>query len=143
MTRTLLLAALALACVASPAFALGVMPGQAAPASGFSILMPAAIPLIVIGALLIPTKRATDAALFAMSIGLLVLTASGALAAELGTIGDKAVILPWGDWLVALAVSLREPILTILVPIIAAYLIQAIRKVYPWAALFLSQRGLR
>ncbi|UYW24870.1 hypothetical protein OKC48_16485 [Methylorubrum extorquens] len=66
--------------------------------------------------------------------------ASPALATELGTIGDKAVILPWGDWLVALAVSLREPILTILLPIIAAYIIQAIRKVYPWAALFLSQR---
>ncbi|CAO4194780.1 hypothetical protein [Methylorubrum extorquens] len=66
--------------------------------------------------------------------------ASPALAAEFGTIGDKAVILPWGDWLVALAVSLREPILTILLPIIAAYIIQAIRKAYPWAALFLSQR---
>jgi hypothetical protein len=66
--------------------------------------------------------------------------ASPAFAAELSTIGDKAVILPWGDWLVALAVSLREPILTILLPIIAAYIIQAIRKVYPWAALLLSQR---
>ncbi|MGW9822543.1 hypothetical protein ACUXK4_005139 [Methylorubrum extorquens] len=66
--------------------------------------------------------------------------ASAALAAEVATVGDKAVTLPWGDWLVALAVSLREPILTILLPIIAAYVIQAIRKVYPWAALFLSQR---
>ncbi|CAO4140651.1 hypothetical protein LPLAFNJD_LOCUS745 [Methylorubrum aminovorans] len=81
MTRMLLLAALALACVASPAFA-----------------------------------------------------------AEVATVGDKAVILPWGDWLVALAVSLREPILTILLPIVAAYVIQAIRKVYPMAALFLTQR---
>ncbi|GMA74357.1 hypothetical protein GCM10025880_07740 [Methylorubrum aminovorans] len=81
MTRMLLLAALALACVASPAFS-----------------------------------------------------------AEVATVGDKAVILPWGDWLVALAVSLREPILTILIPIIAGYVIQAIRKVYPWATLFLSQR---
>lgn len=66
--------------------------------------------------------------------------ASPALAAEVATVGDKAVIVPWGDWLVALAVSLREPILTILIPIIAGYAIQAIRKVYPWAALFLSQR---
>lgn len=63
-----------------------------------------------------------------------------AFAAELGTIGDRAVILPWGDWLVALAVSLREPILTIFLPIVAAYIIQAIRKVYPMAALFLTQR---
>lgn len=50
------------------------------------------------------------------------------------------MLIPWGDWLVALAISLREPILTILLPIIAGYIIQAIRKVYPWAALFLSQR---
>ncbi|GEL44633.1 hypothetical protein MEX01_52240 [Methylorubrum extorquens] len=136
----ILLAALALACVACPAFAIGVLPGQPGPAAGFTFLMPAAIALIAIGVLVVPTRRATGAALFAMSVGLLVLTASGALAAELGTIGDKAVILPWGDWLVALAVSLREPILTILLPIIAAYVIQAIRKVYPWVALFLSQR---
>jgi hypothetical protein len=65
---------------------------------------------------------------------------SSALAAEVATVGDKALIVPWGDWLVALAVSLREPILTILIPIIAGYVIQAIRKVYPWATLFLSQR---
>lgn len=65
---------------------------------------------------------------------------SPALAAEVATIGDKPVLIPWGDWLVALAVSLREPIQTVLIPIIAAYVIQAIRKVYPWAALFLSQR---
>jgi len=140
MTRMLPLAALALACAASPAIALGVVPGQPGPAFGFSLLMPATITLIAIGALLIPTGRATGAALFAMSVGLPVLTASGALAAEVATVGDKAVIVPWGDWLVALAVSLREPILTILIPIIAGYAIQAIRKVYPWAALFLSQR---
>ncbi|MBB2961192.1 hypothetical protein [Methylobacterium sp. R2-1] len=66
--------------------------------------------------------------------------ASPALAAEVATVGDKPVLIPWGDWLVALAVSLREPILTILLPIIAAYIIQAIRKVYPWAALFLTQK---
>ncbi|OHV17191.1 hypothetical protein BK022_07165 [Methylorubrum extorquens] len=74
------------------------------------------------------------------AFGVFVAMTGASIAAELGTIGDKAVILPWGDWLVALAVSLREPILTILLPIIAAYIIQAIRKVYPWAALFLSQR---
>ena len=65
---------------------------------------------------------------------------SSALSAEVATVGDKPVLIPWGDWLVALTVSLREPILTILLPIIAGYIIHAIRKVYPWAALFLSQR---
>ncbi|CAO4134717.1 hypothetical protein OFEAOIEE_LOCUS2453 [Methylorubrum extorquens] len=65
---------------------------------------------------------------------------SPALAIEVAVVGDKAVILHWGDWLVAPAVLLREPILTILLPIIAASIARAIRKVYPWAALFLSQR---
>lgn len=39
---------------------------------------------------------------------------SPALATEVAIVGDKAVILPWGDWLVAPAVSLHEPIMTIL-----------------------------
>ncbi len=66
--------------------------------------------------------------------------ASPVFAAEVATVGDRAVVVPWGDWLVALALSLREPVPTILLPIIAAYIIQAVRKVYPRAALFLSQR---
>lgn len=63
-----------------------------------------------------------------------------ALAAEVATVGDKAVILPWGDWLVALAVSLREPILTILIPLVGGYIVAAIRKNYPMAALLLTQK---
>lgn len=69
----------------------------------------------------------------------MVLIAVPCFAAEIVTVGDKAVILPQGDWLVALAVSLREPIRTILIPLIAGYAIQPIRKIDPWAALFMSQ----
>nr|WP_245438965.1 hypothetical protein [Methylorubrum zatmanii] len=65
---------------------------------------------------------------------------SPALAIEVAVVGDKAVILPRGDWLVALALSLCDPVLTIFSPIIAASITRATRKVYPWAALFLSQR---
>ncbi|CAO4151844.1 hypothetical protein DHODJN_17575 [Methylorubrum extorquens] len=65
---------------------------------------------------------------------------SPALAIEVAGVGDKAVILPRGDWLVALAVSLRDPIVMIFLPIIATSIARAIRKVYPWAALSLSQR---
>lgn len=135
MTRMLLLAALALACV-GVAIALtagaGVVPVSFAPVIGLCFV--AAGALFLVG---VAPRRPLPLALAGL-IGVLWL--GSAFAAELGTIGDKAVILPWGDWLVALAVSLREPILTILLPIIAAYIIQAIRKVYPWAALFLSQR---
>ncbi|MCG5249657.1 hypothetical protein [Methylorubrum extorquens] len=53
--------------------------------------------------------------------------ASPAFAAEVATVSDKPVLIPWGDWPVPLAVSQREPILTVILPIIAAYVIQAIR----------------
>ncbi|WP_455987527.1 hypothetical protein [Methylorubrum extorquens] len=86
------------------------------------------------------TRITTTIRMLLLAALALACVASPAMAAEVATVGGKAVILPWGDWLVALAVSLREPILTILLPIIAAYIIQAIRRVYPWAALFLSQR---
>ncbi|WP_232629173.1 hypothetical protein [Methylobacterium sp. Leaf118] len=65
---------------------------------------------------------------------------SPALAETVTVNGQPVVVLPWGDYIAALAVALREPILTILLPIVAGYVIQAIRRVYPWAALFLSQR---
>lgn len=70
MTRMLLLAALALACVASPAFA-----------------------------------------------------------AEIATVGDKAVILPYGQWITAIAQTATE----ILIPVIVAALGIAARKL-PWLA---------
>lgn len=148
MTRMLLLAALALAC--------------AALALGFLVLfLPAAWQVRIYGAadmveffaavgllistawicVTVPSMRLRDrCAAIAAAALVVILSPWPALAAEVATVGDKAVIVPWGDWLVALAVSLREPILTILIPIIAGYVIQAIRKVYPWATLFLSQK---
>ena len=141
MTRVLLLAALALACVASPAFAMAYPPGQEGAAVGLSrgLLLQSALALTV--ALALATAyRVGVVGVIAAALTALVFSSGYGFAAEVATVGDKAVILPWGDWLVALAVSLREPILTVLLPIIAAYIIQAIRKVYPWAALFLTQR---
>lgn len=128
MTRVLLLAALALACVASPALAFELVPGP--PRSGGTISL--------LGAAISVCRARLGLAMSAF--GVFVAMTGASIAAEVATVGDKAVILPWGDWLVALAVSLREPILTVLIPIIAGYAIQAIRRVYPWAALFLSQR---
>ncbi len=150
MTRVLLLAALALACVTSPAMA-GTHSVGLRLWSGTAMGYQLALAMIVIGAQndcfrgrlrrsFQPRQERGWALMFAAVAVMLVIGTPVAFAAELGTIGDKAVILPWGDWLVALAVSLREPILTILIPIIAGYVIQAIRKVYPWATLFLSQR---
>ena len=69
-------------------------------------------------------------AAFANVVGALTVLGSSAFAAKVATIGDKAVILPWGDCLVALAVSQREPILIILIAIVTGYAIQAIRKLH-------------
>ena len=135
MTRMLLLAALALACVASPALAFELVPGPSR-SGGTISLVGGTVSLF--GAAI--SMRRARLGLAVSAFGVFVAMTGASIAAEIATVGDKAVILPWGDWLVALAVSLREPILTILIPIIAGYAIQAIRKVYPWAALFLSQR---
>ncbi|CAO4134672.1 hypothetical protein [Methylorubrum extorquens] len=141
MTRMLLLAALALACVASPAFAMAYPPGQEGAAFGLSrgLLVLSAV-VLTVALLFAVARRLGFVGIIAAALAALALSTGGVFAAEVAILGDKPVLIPWGDWLVALAVSLREPILTVLLPIIAAYVIQAIRKVYPWAALFLSQR---
>lgn len=136
MTRMLLLAALALACVASPAMALSEGLKGASGTGGAAVVISS---LFTLASIFIHQVRRV-LALWLAAAGALLAAGGFAYAAEVATVGDKAVIVPWGDWLVALAVSLREPLLTILVPIIAGYVIQAIRKVYPWAALFLSQK---
>lgn len=65
---------------------------------------------------------------------------SPAMALDAVEKGDKLVIVPWGDWLVAIAQTAVQVMLPILLPIIAAYIIQAIRKVHPWAAMLLTQK---
>lgn len=56
--------------------------------------------------------------------------------------GRAAVIVRWGDWLVTVAQASVQILLPVLLPLVAAYIIAAIRKVSPWAALFLSQRRI-
>lgn len=63
-------------------------------------------------------------------------------AAEVVTAGDTLVIVPWGTWVVAIAQSSVQVMLPILLPILAGYVIRAISKVYPWAALVLSQKRI-
>jgi hypothetical protein len=53
--------------------------------------------------------------------------ASPASAAEIGTVGDTAVILPYGQWITAIAQTATE----ILIPLIVAALGIAARKL-PW-----------
>ncbi|WP_246750985.1 hypothetical protein [Methylorubrum rhodesianum] len=88
-----------------------------------------------------PTIRITIMTRVLLLVALaLACVTSPVLAAEVAIVVDKAVIVLWGDWLIALAVSLCKSILSIHIPIIAGYAIKAIRRVYPWATLFLSRR---
>ncbi|MCC0808426.1 hypothetical protein FPV16_19790 [Methylobacterium sp. W2] len=52
------------------------------------------------------------------------------------TVPTTAVILPYGEWLLAAA----NLFTAVIVPVLGGFLIQAVTKVYPWAALFLTQK---
>lgn len=54
----------------------------------------------------------------------------------LAPIAPGTVILPYGEWFVAAANTAAS----ILIPALVAFLIKAVTSVYPWAALFLTQR---
>lgn len=78
----------------------------------------------------------------AIPAAVVVVWGSSAFAAEVREVGDTAVIVPWGDYLVATAQMAVQIMLPVILPIVAGYAIQAIRRVYPWAALFLTQARL-
>lgn len=61
-----------------------------------------------------------------------------AFAAEIRTVGDTAIILPWGDYLVALA----QMAVQIILPVIAGAILKAIFSVYPWMQMVLTQARL-
>ncbi len=194
------LAALALACVCSPAMALGLIPGQPGrgPAIGFLAIVAPASAMLGVGVILRKVGHARWSALFAMAVGsltlmgsaafagagpiaemlpvggnpahglafgllligalalaggvclaarvrlpilgllvaaLIAVVAAPALAAELATTDATRVTLSAAPWIELV----REIVITAVIPAVAAYAIQAIRKVYPWAALFLTQ----
>ncbi|WP_244478855.1 hypothetical protein [Methylobacterium sp. Leaf106] len=132
------LAALAFACAVSPTFAMGHidLPASYPPSSSYAnaaILGSVGAILFMVVAVFAKHARAT-AAMACLSMMLL----SGvALAAEVvATVPTTAVILPYGEWLLAAA----NLFTAVIVPVLGGFLIQAVTKVYPWAALFLTQK---
>jgi len=127
MTRMLLLAALALDCVSSPAFAMAYPPEQGAAAVGLSrsLLFLAALARSV--ALALATRRFGVIGTIGAALAALMLSAEGAFAAEIGAVGDTAVILPYGHWITVIAQTATET----LIPITVAALGIAARKL-PW-----------
>ncbi|GJD88158.1 hypothetical protein BHAOGJBA_1671 [Methylobacterium hispanicum] len=57
-----------------------------------------------------------------------------AFAAEVATVGDTAVIVPWGQWVVAIAQTVTE----ILVPILVAGIGTILAKLFPPARMLLT-----
>ncbi|MEN3234203.1 hypothetical protein PUR29_11400 [Methylobacterium ajmalii] len=132
-------AALALACVCSPTMAgagpiAEMLPVGGNPAHGL------AFGLLLIGALALAgglclAARARLPILGILVAALIAVIAGPALAAEVATADATHVTLSAAPWIELV----REIVITAVIPAVAAYLIQAIRKVYPWAALFLTQ----
>lgn len=135
----ILLAALALACACSPAMASAVPVAEMLPAVGnpahglaFGLLLLGALALTVAACL---TGRARLPILGFLVAALIAVVAGPAIAAEVATTDTTSVTLSAAPWIALL----QEIVITAVIPAVAAYAIQAIRKVYPWAALFLTQ----
>ncbi|WP_058619258.1 hypothetical protein [Methylobacterium indicum] len=133
------LAALALACVCSPAMAGAGPVAEMLPVSSnlshglaFGLLLFGTLALAVAVCL---AARARLPILGILTAALIAVIAEPALAAELATADTTRVTLSAAPWIELV----REIVITAVIPAVAAYLIQAIRKVYPWAALFLTQ----
>jgi hypothetical protein len=140
MTRMLLLAALALACVLplSPAFSMAYPPEWGSPgdpAGRFTIAALAGLAFFAAAALasLVFTRgrlgRFRAAGPVAVAVLLVCLTAP-AFAAD-----DATVTISAGPWIE----MVREILLTIVIPVISYYVVQAVRKNSTIGALFLTQ----
>jgi hypothetical protein len=83
--------------------------------------------MLLLAALALATRRFGVIGIIGAALAALVLSAEGGFAAEIGAVGDTAVILPYGQWITVFAQTATE----ILIPIIVAALGIAARKL-PW-----------
>ncbi|BAQ44414.1 hypothetical protein [Methylobacterium aquaticum] len=133
-------AALALACVCSPAMAGTLGLGEASAlhhyAARGSLIFAGIFAVLIIAAHVRGRVPAPDARIWLIPLAFMMTTPFGpAIAAEVATADTTRVTLSAAPWIELV----REIVITAVIPAVAAYLIQAIRKVYPWAALFLTQ----
>lgn len=146
MTRVLP-AALAFACVCSPAVAGATRTFQAegvafAPAATFGHgLLVLGLGCLMLSLLLLGVfrfagllRRIGATAVFVVAF--IVIGRHAALAQE---VASPHVDLPWGDWITAAL----QPAAAILVPIAAAAITAGVAKVSPWAALVLSRQRVQ
>jgi hypothetical protein len=149
-----MLAALALACVCSPAMALGIAPDRINPImndpmmrfAGFGFGALFLTMLVILVREFREDARTIGGAVFTLVMGLMLVLSTGACFAADGLMNtpyvapivvtpSTSVTLTAAPWIELL----REIIITAVIPAVSAVLIRAILKVYPWAALFLTQ----
>lgn len=64
---------------------------------------------------------------------------AAAFAAEVVAVpAAPAVVLPWGDWIVAIG----QAVTAVLLPVLVGLISRAVYQVAPWAMLFLTQRRI-
>jgi hypothetical protein len=124
MPRTLL-AALALACVCSPAMAGTLGLGEPSVlyhyASSASLVFAIAFGILIVLAHMLKRVPPPDARIWLFPLAFMATMMVGpALAAEVATVGNTATILPWGAWLVAAMETIREPLVNIVIVIVTA-----------------------
>ena len=150
MTRKALLAALALACVASPALA-GANPVCSHPECphGASFALSLFTGSVILGALtalvalaIVAMRRLPVGRVLGLvgALAVLSLVAGPVLAAEVVTApaAPTAVVLPWGDWIVAIG----QAATAVLLPVLVGLISKAVYQVAPWAMLFLTQKRI-
>lgn len=136
------LAALALACVCSPAMAgagpiAEMLPVGGNPAHGlaFGLVL---LGVVALAGGLYLAARVRLPILGILIAALIAVIAGPALAAEVATVGGTSINLPWGAWLAAAMPSVASVAVTILGGVASA----ALAKLAPWATLFISQKRI-
>lgn len=86
-----------------------------------------------------PRRLIAGAALACALLCALILPLTAALAADIATVGDKAVIPPLGDWIVAIA----QTGLVAATPVLVALIMTWLGTLVPWLRLFISERMVR
>ncbi|UMY16676.1 hypothetical protein MMB17_18615 [Methylobacterium organophilum] len=127
MIRKALLAALALACVASPAFAMAYPPGQDGSAVGLASGLLFVSALAAAGGLLLAAAHRFNVLGLVVAAGAAVILALGcdaAFAQAAATIAEPSnntavVTVPYGSWLTSAAAGIQEIVVSVIMAVIA------------------------
>lgn len=136
MFRKIALTSIALASIAGPAFAMGRPPGDTAAGQYLAtslVVLGACALLCGLAALFGRRVVATLCGLGALAV--LVLVAGPALADPAAGAGGTAAVIPWGDWVAAIA----KPLFDVIATALAALIVGLIAKFAPWLSTWITR----